>query len=342
MSPRRLVVAFRWHSVETEPLRYLAAAERVSRRCSRIGGRSISWSADRYAFDFDAESFRLVLKTVVELLSEANTHAAGIAFRELFSDEAARHWGPSLVVAEALAGKAAAGEVLLDPEIAEVQLNLLVTLGTIAVRVGDQRIAAVLLLPGSCPADGFSLESAQTRASVLDSPTAPASVSVAPSGGRVPSLKAPSIPLLREALAAQERPSVVEALRSRDPVLMTRLVNELRESGGHEVLASRLEAMATLARGDIRTGLSLLESAAQAARINGLDEECQAVLAYAVGLSQVGRSEQALLQALRGLSSARRRGDAQGERAAAQLVGQLAQAAGEPSVAEHWLGLVAR
>lgn len=319
-SQPRLVVCFRWHTIETEPRRYLAAAERVARRAAQVGGRGVSWGSDRYAFDFDPASFRLVLKTVLDLLSEANTHAVGIANRELFSDQTARYWGPGLVVAEAIAGVAAPGEILLDPEIEAVQLSLLVTLGSIPVRVGDERVSAALVLPGSCPPDGFKAGVAETRMAAaegyLDHPES------------VPASKA----------AAQERPSVLEALRSGDPARMTRLASELRESGGPPMLASRLEALASLARGDLRAGLGRLAEAAQEARLQGLAEECQAVLAYAVGLSQAGKSELALLQALRALSVARRRGDTQGVRAAVQLVTHLAQAAGEAEVAGQWAG----
>ncbi len=404
---RRLVACFRWHSVDTPSERYLSAAERIWRRCAQIGGRSISWSSEAYAFEFEPEAFRTVLRTVLELLSEANTHAVGLSVRELEADAAARFWGPALVVSEALARRAAAGEILLDPEIDEVQSDRLATMGSMPLQVGDLRIKGALLLPGSCPLDGFrtpsdapgspELEPSEARPRSDELPTQrltePPSEPIPPppppranlaskAPPKPPSLRPmadvshvpptmasvqtdeaadpqssnrrlsqpppkpnSAIPLVRVALAETERPSVLDALKSRDPTLMSNLAAELNQSGGQQVLATRLEAMALLARGQSEQGLSLLEEAARAAETQGagtqgMAERCQATLAYAVGLAQTGRKEAALHEALRGLSSARRGEDRKGERACAQLIAHLAQSVGYHDVAVQWQALV--
>jgi hypothetical protein len=151
----RVVLCFRWHDPETESARYLAAAERIWRRIAAVGGESLSWSSDRYCFGFEASAFGVALETAIGLLSEAKTHAVGIALRELVTDGTGRSWGPALVLAETLAAAASPGEILLDPTLPQVQAGLLATLGTIPVRIGGERIGGALLLPGACPSDGF-------------------------------------------------------------------------------------------------------------------------------------------------------------------------------------------
>jgi hypothetical protein len=160
---QRLLVCWRWHEAATPPRNYLHAAERVAKAAAAAGGELVAWGADRYCFQFDPATFRVVLRSALALLAEANTHAVGISEREVH-----RHvlmhgqtqcWGPGLVVAEALAGAANPGEILLDPWLAPVQAGELATLGSIPVRLGRERLSAALLLSGACPDDGYRTSS---------------------------------------------------------------------------------------------------------------------------------------------------------------------------------------
>lgn len=63
---------------------------------------------------------------------------------------------------------------------------------------------------------------------------------------------------------------------------------------------------------------------------------CRASLALAVALAQIGRENEAILEALEGLSWARETNDARGERACALFLVKCADRQGEPRLAETW------
>lgn len=372
MSPR-LVVCFRWQEPGVPPDHYLAAAERVWRRCSQVGGRAISWSAQAYGFEFAPETFRLVLRTVLDLLNEASTHSVGISPRPLGVDEAARYWGQGLVVAEALAAEASAGEILLDPLLEPVREGLLETSGSVSLRLVRERLDAALLVPETCSPDGFRAAEGAAQGSVpggrpaaslsasgrpsrrsrsatvrgptrakLSSKAPPKPKSVPPGqkatsrGGPVADEPSDGATARRAVAPYGQRSSVLAALRSRNPQQLRHEAHELSRSGQKPTLAQRLEALAMLADGHPEEGLGLLAEAAAEAREQLSAEACQATLAYAVGLAQVGHQHQALFEALRGLAAARRSADVKGEHACAQLIALLADSAGYSDVAERW------
>ena len=130
------------------------------------------------------------------------------------------------------------------------------------------------------------------------------------------------------------------ALQRGDPVTLDQLARQLRAEA-HNMLADRLDAMASLVRGNIGDALRRLRDAKQRARQLSLSEQCRASLALSVAIAAAGRPLDAMLEALEGLARARRGGDLRGERACAKFLAQLAHKAGEDSVAGAWQSLSA-
>jgi hypothetical protein len=131
-----------------------------------------------------------------------------------------------------------------------------------------------------------------------------------------------------------------EALRRGDPVTLDELAKQLR-SEAHTVLADRLDAMASLVRGDVGEALRRLRVAKQQVAPTSASERCRASLALSLAIAAAGRPNDALLEVLEGLAQARRGGDARGQRACAKFLAQLAQRAGQLEAAESWQALSA-
>jgi hypothetical protein len=380
MTPR-LVICFRWHDPDTESSRYLAAAERIFRRVTALGGEAVSWSADSYAFGIEASATPAVLRLAISLLSEARTHAVGIACRELGVDAAGRSWGFGLVLAEALAEAASPGEILLDPTLPEVQAGLLATLGTIPVRVRGERVGGALLLPGACPNDGFRLpegELSSDDALDLELKSEPSGALTShglqaapedtfggpalgqraprkPTTRKLPPLPAPELrsieprsPMVGKITAAgvffeeRERPSVLAALRSGDSDTLLAKAAELRHKNGDSTIAESLEGLAMIVRGEAPEGVKALrECALQSERHSG-PRRVRARLALAVGYSLTGDRFESILAGLGALARARECGDARGELASAQLLANLSRSDGEAQVSAAWSAAVGR
>jgi len=128
------------------------------------------------------------------------------------------------------------------------------------------------------------------------------------------------------------------ALMRGDPVTLDQLARQLRMEA-HNMLADRLDAMASLVRGNTGDALRRLRDAKHRARQLSLSEQCRASLALSVAIAAAGRSTDAMLEALEGLARARRGGDTRGERACAKFLAQLAQKAGQEPVALAWQNL---
>jgi len=107
------------------------------------------------------------------------------------------------------------------------------------------------------------------------------------------------------------------------------------------MLADRLDAMASLVRGNTGDALRRLRDAKHRARQLSLSEQCRASLALSVAIAAAGRATDALLETLEGLALARRGGDLRGERACAKFLAQLATKAGQEPVALAWQDLSA-
>jgi hypothetical protein len=133
------------------------------------------------------------------------------------------------------------------------------------------------------------------------------------------------------------RPSIIEALRSGNASSMLALADQLRTGGARGGLVARLEAMASLAQGEVLHGLDSLLAAATNSKQRGSKNQSRTALALAVGLSIAGKKQEALLQGLEALALARLRADDRGERACCAFLGQLARSVGENDVADAWL-----
>lgn len=157
-----------------------------------------------------------------------------------------------------------------------------------------------------------------------------------PNGGprAAPTLRVAGVPSNDSLMP--ERASL--ALMRGDPVTLDQLARQLRMEA-HNMLADRLDAMASLVRGNTGDALRRLRDAKHRARQLSLSEQCRASLALSVAIAAAGRSTDAMLEALEGLARARRGGDSRGERACAKFLAQLAQKAGQEPVALAWQDL---
>jgi hypothetical protein len=113
-------------------------------------------------------------------------------------------------------------------------------------------------------------------------------------------------------------------------------VEALRANGEHDGAASRLEAIALLAKGETGAALAALrEGVAHAANATPAAQS-RASLAYGIGLAVAGQQGEALFAALEALARARESGEPRGERACARFLTRLTTAAGHPSAADAW------
>ena len=113
-------------------------------------------------------------------------------------------------------------------------------------------------------------------------------------------------------------------------------IEALRANGEHDGAASRLEAIALLAKGETGAALAALrDGVAQAAQLAPALQS-RAHLAYGIGLAVAGQQSEALFAALEALACARASGEPRGERACARFLTRLAAGAGHPRAADAW------
>jgi hypothetical protein len=113
-------------------------------------------------------------------------------------------------------------------------------------------------------------------------------------------------------------------------------IEALRASGEHDGAASRLQAIALLAKGETGAALAALrDGIVQAADANAAAKS-RAALAYGIGLAVAGQPSEALFVALEALARARESGEPRGERACARFLTRLTTGAGHPAAADAW------
>jgi hypothetical protein len=171
-----------------------------------------------------------------------------------------------------------------------------------------------------------------------------ASASAAPSqpSQPPPSLRSDEVERFRQAATAVHvetdsifPANVADALRRRDASSLDRMAETYRERH-QDALASRLDAMASLVRGESAEALRSLRAGQQRSLDASSSEQCRARLALAVGLSAAGRSREAFVEALHALARAREGRDQRGERACARFLAQLSRGFEEPAAAATW------
>jgi hypothetical protein len=128
----------------------------------------------------------------------------------------------------------------------------------------------------------------------------------------------------------------VQALKHRDHAAIEVLAAELRDDGAQQVIADRLEGMASLTRGQVSDALRLLRRAKDGAKLLGPADRSRAALALGVALAAAGRGTEALLEGLEALARAREAHDGRGELACAKFLSRLSSSAGSADAAARW------
>jgi hypothetical protein len=113
-------------------------------------------------------------------------------------------------------------------------------------------------------------------------------------------------------------------------------IEALRASGENDGAASRLEAIALLAKGETGAALAALRDGVSQAAKAPAAMRSRAALAYGIGLAVAGQPTEALFTALDALARARESGEARGERACARFLTRLCEGAGRGNAAEAW------
>lgn len=177
-----------------------------------------------------------------------------------------------------------------------------------------------------------------------DAPVSSSPMSASPNTPHPPaSLRSDQVERFRQAASAVRTDSlfpasVDDALGRRDASSLDRLAASYRERH-QDQLAFRLDAIASLVRGQSAEALRELRSAQQRSLEASLSEQCRARLALAVGLNAAGRPREAFVEALGALARAREGRDQRGERACARMLAQLSSGFQEPEAAAQWESL---
>jgi len=114
------------------------------------------------------------------------------------------------------------------------------------------------------------------------------------------------------------------------------LASELRDDGSQQMIADRLEGMASLVRGQVSDALRRLRHGKELARHRTAGDQSRAALALGVALSSAGRGTEAVLEGLEALARARDAADHRGELACAKFLAGLSKAAGNDEAAATW------
>jgi hypothetical protein len=113
-------------------------------------------------------------------------------------------------------------------------------------------------------------------------------------------------------------------------------IEALRASGEHDGAASRLEAIALLAKGETGAALAKLREGVAQASSSTPAARSRAALAYGIGLAVAGQQGEALFAALEALARARESGEPRGERACSRFLTRLSSGAGHAGAADAW------
>jgi hypothetical protein len=156
---------------------------------------------------------------------------------------------------------------------------------------------------------------------------------VAASASRELGLEAATEALLGFAGASLE--DIASPPPSTGDVPLTTWIDGLR-AGDRDGVASRLRAIASLAKGVTLDALTSLREEAETAETAPAAARARASLAYAIALAVAGRHTDALFAALDALARAREGGEPQGAIACARFLAKLSMAAGDGETSTEW------
>lgn len=207
---KRLVACVRWHCAPWDPARYFPVAEKISALVAAAGGRRVTWGADRYSFEFDPDDFDAVGHLALRVVADFANHSVGIAARELVfkktSSGALCPCGLGLALAEALAGAAGPGRVLVDPEI-DCSARGFASISETQVEVRELSLRAATLIPGVSSIDEF-FDAPLLPLPVQGTPPPPSNVMRGPSQPAPPRRSASQPPPPNGASRPSVRPSI--------------------------------------------------------------------------------------------------------------------------------------
>lgn len=312
-------------------------------RATALGGRVVGWGDRSLSLDFSWDALYDAIDFVVDapLLPEL---ATGVSHGHLqFVHEGPRMAlaiGAALHHAEQLALLARAGEVLLDPTFVAACGGRLGSLGEPGKRPGRPDVPALVLDLENPLEEGHSIPPPPSQTLPLEELEFEPSTHVraeqaARLAGATEAVGRESDSTFPEALS--------QALRERTPESLARLTEhvtaEQTKAGPPTPAIERLTAMTELLQGHPGEAIRRLRDAQKEAEGGSASERCRAALALAVAYGAVGRSREAILEALVGLARAREGSDERGERACARFLGRLAQGSHDDSSADAWNAL---
>jgi hypothetical protein len=347
---RQIVVAFRMPPAGLQagpggP--YLARARSMCARGEALGGRLVAWSAALLAMAWDADSIEEAVQLATSLRDEGSTEGAGppsapperswtcgIAEGELEAlapDGQRMHlaWGQALLSATSLARVAKAGEVLVDGDVRALRAGQLALIGARSATDAGQRVRGWRLdldRPWKHGPPGF--ESNSEVDEFLDVTNDELELSTQQREEATQPMTA--VDFTDDELSTSDVLQVIEASSlehfQEEPSTSARrregtLADRVRALSRHDKNRDPVVAIA-----DLRRARARAEEAPPTVR-------CQASLALAMTLSIAGRVEEALLEALDALASARSAHDPKAISACVALLAKLYAAAGFPDAA---------
>ena len=338
---RQIVVAFRMPPAGLVPGPegpYLARARSMCARGEALGGRLVAWSAALLAMAWDTDSIEEAVQLATSLREESSAPerawTCGMAEGELEAlapDGQRMHlaWGEALRSAASLARIAKAGEVLVDGDVRALRSGQLAMIGARSATDAGQRVRGWRLdldRPWKHGLPGFESSAEPDEFIVVTNDDLEVSDPGAPDATEPIS----GVDFSEDELSTSDVLQVIEA-SSLAPFDEEPSTSARRKEG---TLADRVRALSrhdknrdpVVAIADLRRARARAEGASPTVR-------CQAALALALTLSIAGRVEDALLETLDALASAREGDDPKAISASIALLAKLYASAGFPDAA---------
>jgi hypothetical protein len=332
---RQIVVAFRMPAAGLAPGpegTYLVRARSMCARGEALGGRLVAWSAALLAMAWETDAIEEAIELATSLREEApaseRAWSCGVAEGDLeaLAPDGQRMylaWGEALVSAASLARVAKPGEVLVDGDVRALRSGQLALIGARSSTDGGKRVRGWRLDLDRPWKNGPPIFEALQERDETMLVTADELEFVQPDATQP--MKA--VDFEEDELSSADVLQVIEGV-SLQPFEEELSTSARRREG---TLADRVRALSqhpknrdpVVAIADLRRARARAEDAAPAVR-------CQASLALAMTLSIAGRVEEALLEGLDALASARAADDPKAINACIALLAKLYTGAGFP------------